>query len=422
LAATKPPAARLTEFYLCIAVGGVLGGIFNALVAPALFESVLEYPVTLLIACVVRPKLSDESSARSPRWDMGLIALACVVLVATRIGSGDRPVTAAAVMASALAALICLRMSRDPTRLTLAIAGVVIAGVVAGMARPDILLRERNFFGVREVRKDARKRMNVLMHGTTRHGAQSIDPGRRREPSSYYNRQGPLGDIFRALPSAAGRNVAIVGLGAGGMAAYAGPGEKWTFYEIDPDIARLARDTSYFTYLRDTPANVEVILGDGRLSLARAPSGHYGLIVLDAFSSDAIPTHLLTLEALTVYRSKLSEEGVLVFHLSNRYLDLEPVLGRLIQSAGVSGLIRVNTARTRELLESDGDPSVWAALAPRASSLGGLGNNDQWRLLKTREGVGLWTDDFSNIFSVFRWPGGAEKESPLSESDSTIKQ
>jgi spermidine synthase len=144
------------------------------------------------------------------------------------------------------------------------------------------------------------------------------------------------------------------------------------------------------------------MLGDGRLSIAKAPNHHYDLIVLDAFSSDAVPTHLLTLEALSVYRSKLSGKGVLVFNLSNRYLDLEPVVGRLIQAAGIVGLIRENTARTPEL-ESSGDPSIWAAIASDSSSLGALEHDTRWRPLRIREGVALWTDDFSNIFSVFLW-------------------
>lgn len=220
---------------------------------------------------------------------------------------------------------------------------------------------------------------------------------------SFYARRGPVGDVFRALPSADGRRVAVIGLGAGAMAAYSAAGERWVFYEIDPDIARVARDTTYFTYLQDAPATIDVILGDGRLSLARAPSHSYDLIVLDAFSSDAIPIHLLTVEALSVYRSKLKKEGVLVFHLSNRYLDLEPVLGSLIRAAALSGLIRYNAGRTAEL-ESGGDPSVWAVVAPRESSLRGFQGDVRWRPLHLREGVDSWTDDFSNIFSVFRWP------------------
>lgn len=403
LATSKPPPSRLTDFYLCIAVGGVLGGIFNALVAPAVFDSVLEYPLTILIACAVRPWPGGQpSSSRIRWWELALIIAACAVLVWTRLSNPDRPATVAVLISSAVVAMVCLRMSRDPARFTLAIGLVVIAAMVTMGARRGILLRERNFFGVREVREDTQKRLRWLMHGTTNHGAQSIDPAKRHEPVTYYHRAGPIGDVFRAFPPMPGRRVAVIGLGAGGLVAYAGAGEEWTFYEIDPDIARVANDTSYFTYLRDTPASVRVVLGDGRLSLAEAPDRHYDMIVVDAFSSDAIPTHLLTLEALSVYRSKLSETGIIAWHLSNRYLDLEPVLARFIRKAGVAGLIRTDIDRTPEL-ESNGYPTVWAAITSEPSQLGALRNDTRWRSLRIREGVGLWTDDFSNIFSVFIW-------------------
>jgi len=222
------------------------------------------------------------------------------------------------------------------------------------------------------------------------------------EPVSYYHKPGPVGDVFRALPPSPGRKVGVIGLGAGGLASYAGAGEEWTFYEIDPDIARVATDTNYFTYLKDTPAKANVVLGDGRLALAQAPDRHYDLLVLDAFSSDAIPTHLLTLEALSLYQSKLADDGVLVLHLSNRYLDLEPVVGRLVGATKAAGLIRANTHRTPEL-EASGDPSIWAAIASDPSHLGPLRKAREWRPLRVQEDVALWTDDFSNIFSVFIW-------------------
>lgn len=403
LAATKPPPSRLTDFYLCIAVGGVLGGIFNALVAPAVFNSVLEYPLTILIACAVRPWPAAQPSAKRMRWwELALILAACAVLVWTRLSDPDRPAAAAVLISSAVVAMACLRMSRNPARFTLAIGLVVIAAMVTMGARSGILLQERNFFGVREVREDAPKRLRWLMHGTTNHGAQSLDPAKRREPVTYYHRPGPIGDVFRAFPPVPGRRVAVIGLGAGSLAAYAGAGEEWTFYEIDPDIARVASDTNYFTYLKDTPAKVRVVLGDGRLSLAEAPDHHYDIIVVDAFSSDAIPTHLLTLEALSVYRNKLSKTGVIAWHLSNRYLDLEPVLARLIRETGVAGLIRSDTDCSPGL-ESKCYPTVWAAIASNFEQLGALQNAAAWRRLRIREGVRLWTDDFSNIFSVFIW-------------------
>jgi hypothetical protein len=402
LAATKPPPSRLTDFYLWIAVGGVLGGVFNAIVAPVIFDSVLEYPLTILIACAVRPWLAREARSRSTRWDIALILAACAVMVWTRLGDPDRPATAAVLFSSAVVAVACLRMSRDPARFTLAIGLVVVARIITAEARPGILLQERNFFGVREIREDFDKRMRWLMHGTTNHGAQSTDPAKRGEPVTYYYRGGPIGDVFRSFPTRPGRRVAVIGLGAGNLAAYAGAGEEWTFYEIDPDIARVAMDTTYFTFLRDTPAKVHVVLGDGRLSIAKAPDQYYDMILLDAFSSDAIPTHLLTLEALSVYRSKLANGGLLAWHLSNRYLDLEPVLGRIIRNAGLAGLIRANVDRTVEL-ESSGYPTIWAAMATNSSQLGALRTDVRWRPLRIRDGVGLWTDDYSNIFSVFIW-------------------
>jgi hypothetical protein len=402
LAATKPDPSRLTDFYLCIAVGGVLGGVFNALLAPALFNSVLEYPLTILVACAVRPWSSEQRSSQLWGWDLAVIAVACAVLVWARLGDAPKLGVPLAVIFCGIAAVACLRTSRNPARFTLAVGLIVFAGMVSSIARPGILMRERNFFGVREVREDTDKQLRMLMHGTTSHGAQSTVPSRRLEPVSYYHRRGPVGDVFRALPPVPGRKVGIIGLGAGGLASYAGGGEEWTFYEIDPDIARVAADSNYFTYLRDTPAKVDVVLGDGRLALAQAPDRHYDMLVLDAFSSDAIPTHLLTLEALSLYRSKLSEKGVLVLHLSNRYLELEPVVGRLVRATGAAGLIRADVQRTAEL-EASGDPSVWAAVASERSHLGALQEDPKWRPLSVRDDVAVWTDDFSNIFSVFIW-------------------
>jgi hypothetical protein len=402
LAATRPSPSRLTEFYICIAIGGVLGGIFNALLAPAVFDSVLEYPLTILLACAVRPWPAAEASSNRIKWDLALISAACAVLIWTRLSDPDRPATAAMLISSAVVAMACLRMSRTPARFTLAIGLVVIAAMVTMGTRKGVLLRERNFFGVREVREDPEERLRWLMHGTTNHGAQSLDPAKRREPVTYYHRPGPIGDIFRAFPSVPGRRVAVIGLGTGALAAYAGAGEEWTFYEIDPDIARVASDTNYFTYLNDAPARVRIVLGDGRLSLAEAPDHYYDLIVLDAFTSDAIPTHLLTSEAFSVYRRKLSDNGVIAWHLSNRYLNLEPVLARLIRDTGVAGLIRTNVNRTAEL-ESSGYPTIWAALATAPSELGALQKDPRWRALRIQDGVRLWTDDFSNIFSVFIW-------------------
>lgn len=402
LAATRPEPSHLTQFYLCLAVGGVLGGVFNAVIAPAVFNSVLEYPLTLLIACGVRPLLPGQQLRRSKWWELLAIAAGCTLLVGIRLSDPERQVMGPVLLSSALVAMACLRMSRDPARFTLAVGLVVLSMIVTGGAERGVRMKERNFFGVREIREDLDKQMRWLMHGTTNHGAQSTNPANRRTPITYYYPGGPIGDVFRAFPPLPRRKVGVIGLGAGGLAAYAGAGEEWTFYEIDPDIIRVAEDTNYFTYLKDTPAKVRTILGDGRLSIADAPDHYYDMLVLDAFSSDAIPTHLLTFEALSVYRRKLSETGILALHLSNRYLDLEPVVGRLVHKAGVVGLIRKDTIRKEEP-KFEAYPSAWAVIASNSSDLGALQNDTRWRPLRVQERVGLWTDDFSNIFSVFIW-------------------
>jgi hypothetical protein len=413
LAQTRPAASQLTEFYLCLAIGGVLGGVFNALLAPALFNAVLEYPLTLLLACAVRPPLSTGPSQQRKLSNWALIIVGIVVLGALRAVMEDHPSKGLVLLASALAAVMCLRVSRDSLRFSVAAAAVLVVGSFDRDLDGKTLVQERNFFGVREVRDEFQHQMRILRHGTTKHGAQSTDPRRRREPTSYYYRQGPIGDVFRAKPAVPGRNIAVIGLGAGGLAAYAGKDEHWTFYEIDPAIARLARDSRYFTYLHDSPASLNIVLGDGRLSIANAPDHKYDLIVIDAFSSDAIPLHLLTQEAFSIYLSKLSERGLLVFHLSNRYLDLEPVVARLVQAAGLTGLIRVNTQVTKQESQCGADGSIWAATAVRDWDLAPLRGGNQWRPVRTREDVALWTDNFSNVFKVFhlRFPGW-KKTSP----------
>src|SRR6185503_15055802 len=202
----------------------------------------------------------------------------------------------------------------------------------------DIILQRRSFFGLYRVRQMLE--YNVLQNGTTTHGGQSRSPARRLEPITYYYKEGPLGQIFGNVASEIPlRRVAIVGLGTGTTACYGRKGERWTYYEIDPLVVLIARAPSLFTYIRDCPPTVDIVLGDARLSLAKAPDGEYDLIVLDAFTSDAIPAHLLTREALALYMRKLRPSGAVAFHISNRYVDLRPVLIALANDARVPGAL-----------------------------------------------------------------------------------
>jgi hypothetical protein len=201
-----------------------------------------------------------------------------------------------------------------------------------------------------------------------------------------------------------GARIAIVGLGAGTLAAYAHSGQRWTFYEIDPAVERIAHDPGCFTYLRDCPAeSLDIVLGDARLRLRDAPDHAYELIVLDAFSSDSLPVHLVTREAIALYRSKLAERGVLAFNLSNRYLDLDTVLGRQIQDAAWVCRVRHDTRLTPEERRAGKQPSIWGLAVATAADLGDLGDDPRWQPPAPRPGSRVWTDEYSDLATYFRW-------------------
>ena len=407
LAEERPPVKHLTEFYLWVAVGGALGGVFNALVAPALFDTVLEYPLMIVLVCALRPRdESAEVDARARLFDLllpvgvGALAAALGVLVMQfEIGNVGRIMLVIGVPLM----LINHFLTKRPMRFALGLAAVMIGSLVYTAGSGRTLARERNFYGTLRVTESGSGAFHRLQHGSTIHGRQFVDEERRCEPLSYFHRTGPLGavfDVFNARRPAS--NVAIVGLGTGATVAYARPNQQWTFYEINPAVIEIARDPRLFTYLRDCHANapVEVVLGDARLQLQNAPPRHYGLIVLDAFSSDAVPAHLLTKEALDIYLSKLAEGGLIAFHVSSRSLNLHRVVAGLAQSANLSALVFDDGEHDPI---NGKEPSQWVTVARRAEDLGDLNIDPRWQPLDKEARPSVWRDDFSNIISVFRW-------------------
>ena len=225
-----------------------------------------------------------------------------------------------------------------------------------------MLHTERSFFGVLRVVDDPLWNAHTLLHGSTCHGCQGLNQHERHEPWTYYHPTGPLGRIFAALqPRRPLANIGVLGLGAGAIAAYGQPGERITFYEINPAVEHIARDPQYFTYLADCRAKVEVVLGDARLSLVHGPPRKFDLLVLDVFSSDSVPVHLVTREALQIYFQRLADHGLLAIHISSRYLNLKPILGRLAKDARVAARVCTDGAGTRAKY-----PSEWVVMA-RAS-------------------------------------------------------
>jgi hypothetical protein len=286
-------------------------------------------------------------------------------------------------------------------------AGVLLFGSLLGGAAGRLIAAERSFFGVYRITASEDGAYRLLRHGTTVHGAQALDPRATDQPLTYYHRQGPLGQIFAALDGRLREaRIGAVGLGAGAVACYGRSGQRLTFFEIDPLVAELAADPAYFTLLASCgEIRPGLVLGDARLTLAREPDGAFDLLILDAFSSDSIPLHLLTREAMQLYLRKLAAGGVIAFHISNRYLDLAPVLSAVLRDLGGAGRISAppdpagKAARLRRMHYD----ATWVAIARDEADLGALAMAPAWRPVP-EPSDGPWTDDFSNILDALRWP------------------
>jgi hypothetical protein len=411
LANDRPPVAHLAEYYLWIAVGGALGSIFNVLIAPNLFTSVLEYPLAIVLACMLLPGESPDGNQTSfglnkkeldVIYPVALYILSVILaIVVAYFRAGSSIVNFFIVLGLPL--IIVNHFFRErPVRFGLGLCAVMLSGAFYAGYTDRTLHEVRNFFGTTRVTTDSTDRIANLYSGNTIHGRQFTDQSRRCEPLSYHHENGPLGQVmavFNAAPANA--RVAVIGLGVGAMASYSQPGQEWTFYEINPDVINIARNSKYFTYLQNcATGSLNVVEGDARLNLQNAPAGHYGLIVLDAFSSDAIPVHLITQQALDLYLSKLAGAGILAFHISNRSLDLKPILADLAQSRN---LVCIGFDDLNPGSFEGKDPSQWVVMARSAPEISNLSINSQWQQLKGRKDRRVWSDDFSNIISAIKW-------------------
>jgi hypothetical protein len=401
LACDRPGVQHLTEFYLWLAAGGVLGGVFNTLVAPQVFTSVAEYPLAIACACLVCvPKPQFREAIANPRSMLRpafAAALATVLLVGARLGGVARFPTMVFLGAPAL--IFWSGAKHNTARFSVGIIGLLAALAIGNAIAPtgggQTLYADRTFFGVYRVRTDASRHFVSLVHGTTTHGRQVVGDA-NPEPLTYFHRDSPIGQVFEVLGADAG-SVGVIGLGTGTLAAYARPGSQWTFYEIDGAVERIARDTRFFRYLERCGAQCSVVLGDARLTLARSNVAH-DMLVLDAFSSDAIPIHLLTAEALRAYETRLSANGVLAFHISNRHIKLAPVIARLARERGLTALTRLDK---RADSKRGYEASEWVVMARHPERLQSLASDTRWASL-VADARPAWTDDFSNIWSELR--------------------
>jgi hypothetical protein len=438
LALDRPVPRHLTAFYLLISLGGVLGGLFNALLAPLIFSSLIEYPLVMVLACVLL--LAGRGGTGLGLGPGAGRAVALVLLVAalalvlysesatlrvdfsflTRVLEGssarlgqwldsvERPLNKLLIYGPPLLGAWLLR--RRPLHLGAALAAVLLVAGFVDARNSDQIRQSRSFFGVLRISRDRdEKGYTELRHGTTLHGRQSLEPSRRAEPISYYQRKGPIGQLFVEVDRRPGAlRMAVIGLGTGTLAAYARPGDRVTFYEIDRLVRDVAFDPRYFTYAADARArgaSLGMELGDARIRLdavrRERPDERYDVILVDAFTSDAIPVHLLTREALRLYFDMLEPRGILALHISNRYLRLEPVVANLAEDGGYARLLQHgDTGDVRGGVEAS-----WALLARRREDFGELASDSRWTVatLDPEPRVGTWTDDFHNLLSVFKW-------------------
>jgi SAM-dependent methyltransferase len=413
----RPDPSQLTTFYLAMSIGGALGGVFCALVAPLVFDWTYEHPVLLIAAALAIAAANPfarlrslwdggERARRTTRWAM--IAILFLSLFGQGfLGMPNSPALALAAAYAILAIGVAAIGNRALLAVALAGAMLTLGGweKLALSAAPGKMTR--SFFGIYSIRPiDGNARM--LAHGTTVHGVQNLgSPERERMATSYYAPLSGVGAAMRAAPRMfpGGARVGVVGLGAGTLACYARPDQRWSFYEIDPKVVAIARDPKQFTFLSRCLPGVPVALGDARLTLQREPPASADLLVVDAFSSDSVPMHLLTLEAFQVYRRHLTPDGLLMVHISNRYLDLQPVVAAAA-AHGWAARIRTYYPGPRDRALHAG-ASMWVAMSPSPATIARLeaDRSVDWRRLEPTAGFAPWTDDHASILPVIKWRG-----------------
>lgn len=420
LSARKPNPTQLTEFYFFLSLGGALGGIFNVLIAPYLFTGFYELHLVLALAFFL---LSDGKSGwKNPLpiavgISAGVFALALYCTEYEPLGWLDKSIIdpfnewmwaqrlnwgnigfanksdTFAFFEVLVPALAAFYLRKHAIALGAMATILLLIGVFHPASPNNIYFKDRNFFGILEARFEKDEMAMYLTNGTTQHGFQYKDKERATLPTNYYSWDGPLGAVvenMRVRAGGPGTEIAAVGLGAGTVACLALEGQRTTFFEINPMVDKIAHEPHLFSYLRDCPGSNKVVMGDARLSLQSQPDHFYSLMVLDAFNSDAIPIHLLTKEALVLYLSKLKEHGIIAYHISNRHLDLQPVIGNLAATQNLVGIVGYF------------EDSRWVFVARQPEDFGLLAEDQRFQLLLSDASKRVWTDDYSDIISILK--------------------
>ena len=405
----RPPVGHLTRFYLAMSFGGMLGGLFCAIIAPLLFDWAYEHPLLVLAAAVLVPQYELVPWPRRFVWLLSIVVpvLALVISFVSERGLfGTAPAASmAGSIVVSLLALACLGR-RLPFAVSLA-ALMLSYGGWSTLQRSGSGDRTRSYFGIYEVSLRYDGTAQVLTHGTTLHGIQNLEPGLETVPTTYYARRSGVGLALTNANALFGPHprIGVVGLGSGTLSCYAQPSQSWTFFEIDPAMVHVARNR--FSFLSRCAPQVRIVLGDARLSLQRQPPNSIDILAVDAFSSDAVPMHLITREALGVYGRAVQRDGIVLFHISNRYLDLRPVVADIAQREGWTGaMLEYVPTEDEEVLNAT--LSVWIALSRNPATIDRLvqvsgPDSMNWTVLETRRGFSGWSDDHASILPIINY-------------------
>jgi hypothetical protein len=412
LARTRPSAQHLTGFYVALSFGGMVGGLFAGLIAPYAFSWIAEYPILVVLAMLCRPKEEDVPPllARITPWAWLLVPIGLVAVLVPQVYGGsllifmrEQMISISVGIAAVTVVLVLLvRIDRLVAALLIAIALLIVRFYPNEDGKVETV---RSFFGVHKIVTNADGAYRVLMHGTTIHGAQRLlnaDGTKvegRPEMITYYHPVGGIGGAIDALRERKGTGLraAVIGLGAGTLTCQQREGEDWKFFEIDQSMIDTAADPKYFTFIRDCYPDIKPVLGDARLTFAKEPDGAYDLIVVDAYSSDAIPIHLATREAMEIYKRKLAPQGMVLMHVSNRHLELSSVVVGIASANGLKSWVFSEDAnRDGEYIFS----TTVVISARDEADIGRLATDDKWALTEPKADRRVWTDDYSNILGA----------------------
>ena len=405
----RPSTQYLTQFYLIMSFGGMLGGMFNTFVAPFIFNGIYEYPLMIIAALLLRPwstTLSLKGALLQLIWPASLIVIGLILYasISDLLQYFDIIVISLIVLT-----IISFLLRSKPITFAFSAGAIIFLALGLHGLSSHTLYQERTFFGVLAVResvltdeKGQDETYHELFHGTTKHGAQRLPESLQKTPLTYYSRPGPMGQLFKEFDAKNQNwNIGVVGLGAGALTCYAKDSQQWTLYEIDPLVVDIANKPEYFTYMKLCAHQSTMRIGDARLSIDKEPDGHFDLLIMDAFSSDSVPTHLITKEALDIYFKKLKPNGILAFHITNRHLALKKVLSIHAEQMHLAALIQEYKTQNPPPLVVATD---WVVMAKKSDtlsplSLSQLGN---WEKMPLYFDMKAWTDDFTNIVSIWK--------------------